>query len=546
MSLAPQKLSVPARAPSLFLAPRPDGRPRTLLERLAMLYRLYSYGRANISNIVRIETERAALALSVVFLFDLFAWSLVWNAVFHRGVFAFTFKTCLAILMGLIFALIVLSFEQGFITMDGTGPLVERRRNWGAAGLRIVAVIASAYVTAQPLELLVFANDIDKRVHEERVWETIISETLNYTQLKNEINSGNVEAQTANVRTQAAPDQPAAVNTGQAAEQPSPVNSSAAGPSGAGQPAENITDLQRAVRERNQKKQAEQKARDDLNEAKAALKEHQDQLEGLRKSLRKAAQEAKRKKDDLDKAKSAPESPAAIADAEEAYKKAVGQVSAINASITRTEGAARSDEHRVNVRAPAVDDAHRDVQDADKAVNDRRQELNHKLEALQKWVTRLANSLPSEKEFPQEDDKSKPSENEFLQAGYKFKQLPYSFNEQRRVLDDIRYARPIQRHNLLSIQDKNVLSRDLQIGDPKEIDINTQAEREASAVTARWLYWSFFVAALFVPSMGLIFKMTIHRQLKQYYSLIWQASVGHPEAMQAIQEPRSPSNPGRR
>jgi DNA repair exonuclease SbcCD ATPase subunit len=410
--------------------------------------------------------------------------------------------------------------------------LAERRRNWGAAGLRIVAVIASAYVTAQPLELLVFANDIDKRVHEERVWETIISETLSYTQLKNEINSGNVEVQPADGGPQAVPEQSAAAKPAETADKPPVVNSSDAGPAAAGRPAENITDLQRLISERNQRKEQEQKARSALNEATATLKGDQGRLEDLRKKEARAEQEARNRKNELDRVKSAPESPAALADAEEAYQKAVKQVAAINASITRTEAAISSDEHRKNVLAPTVDNLHQDLQDAEKAVSDRRQELNHKLEALQQWVTRLANSLPSEREFEQ--------------GNYRFKQLPYSFNEQRRVLDDIRYARPIQRHNLLSIQDKNVLSHDLQIGDPAEADMNTQSEREASAVTARWLYWSFFVAALFVPSMGLIFKMTIHRQLKQYYSLIWQASVGHPEAMQAIQEPRLPPNPGRR
>src|SRR2546423_2641520 len=93
--------------PALYLVTRFRTLSRSLLERIAHLYRLYSYGDHGLTLLVRAEIERAALALTAVFLFDFAAWTLIWNAVFHRGGFILDRMSVLAASFGLLFAIIV-------------------------------------------------------------------------------------------------------------------------------------------------------------------------------------------------------------------------------------------------------------------------------------------------------------------------------------------------------------------------------------------------------------------------------------------------------
>ena len=484
-------LEKPQPAPRIFLTMRPDAGARSFLEWLAIHYRLYNYGRSGLSGMVRGETERASLALTMIFLFDLWAWSLVWNAILHRGVFVFDGRSLLAVMIGLLFAFMVLSFEQGFITMDtSVRRRKERAKLWAAGTLRFFAMLGSAYATAQPIELLVFANDIEQRAHQERAWEEVASRATEFQDLKNEIAGGGVTEIIKGEKDQAA---------------------------------EN--------REEALAKKTQTKTEIDANSQERSMVEGQ--ISALERELVAKRVLMESKKNQLDKTvaelglpkerrllKDNPQVEQPLTDlivAEKGYAAADGKLKKSKDRIEKlTEGITDKSKALVGQEAVFIDWT-AILEKEQKRLDTRLNDLESRKQKLRRWVSRVLNSSASDKQFSDGD--------------YTFFDRPYSFAEQGRVLDDLYIGRPIQRHNLMSI-DRKLLSAELQIGDWEKDDVSNKGDRANQAAVIRNLYWAMFVVALFIPCMGLLFKLTIHPQLSSYYSASYQASIGHPEALQ--------------
>lgn len=114
----------------------------------------------------RVEMKSAALVLAVVFLFDLGAWTLLFNTLLHATIKTVDEWSILAAAGGLLFAVTVLLYERQFYTADISGGW---RRVLGPMAVRLFVIGISAVITAQPVELLFFKEAIAQRAHEEGI-----------------------------------------------------------------------------------------------------------------------------------------------------------------------------------------------------------------------------------------------------------------------------------------------------------------------------------------------------------------------------------------
>lgn len=152
--------------PNLYLAPTRGEQLDGLLGRLARIYGLDTYGDSLLSRPAINYMKAASVVLTVIFLFDLFAWTLLWNATFHGGLGEIDLLTLLAFAAGALFAITTIIWEQQFFTADTAGGI---RRIWKAVALRAGIIVMAALITSQPFELLIFNGSINDRIHEEGV-----------------------------------------------------------------------------------------------------------------------------------------------------------------------------------------------------------------------------------------------------------------------------------------------------------------------------------------------------------------------------------------
>lgn len=136
------------------------------LDRLTRLFRLDVFGESLLSRRARVVLGSIALLLSGAFLFDLTAWTLLFNAVLHGEPLAVSWLTIPALLAGLLFAVMVLIFKRLFITTDTSRGW---RRAYPAILLYTLVLVSAAIGTVQPIELLIFRGPIVHRIHEEGV-----------------------------------------------------------------------------------------------------------------------------------------------------------------------------------------------------------------------------------------------------------------------------------------------------------------------------------------------------------------------------------------
>ena len=460
--------------PRLFLVTRHAGSYSSFLERLADIYHLYPYGRAGLSGIVRSESERAAFVLSIVFCYDLLAWSMIWNAVFRRGQMALGMETLFAVPIGALFALIVFNFEQGFIASDWSVRGSRQQMKLAMATvLRIAAIGASAWATAQPLELLVFEKDIQERVHQERVWEEIAVQALEFQRLEEE-QAGGGEMKQPLVAVKSSEDDVRRVNEEEAA-------------------------IQEELKRARSTKESIQKSMPGLR--KEAEQKRQNYLSIEQKGDPAEVQAARR----------------AMVKAQDLVHRAEGRLTSMTEQVENKEIVAAKSHSDVVIAEKSLGEKTKDLKE-------QRLDVSRRLENLRNWVRRLSLSGPDQDTIVAPPELHTPD----------FDVRPYSFAEQRRVLDDLRFGRPIQRHNLTLVNPK-LLSDELKLQDQRIADQASKDDRNSSALVITSLYWSLFIVALFIPAMGLFFKLIIHARLGDYYSEEYQAASGHPEAMQAVQ-----------
>jgi hypothetical protein len=160
--------------PRLLLAPSRGDNLSGMLGSLVKLYHLDVNGNSRLTRRAGMEMKFVAVMLSIIFLFDLAAWSFLWNMILNKGAWGFGWLTPVAVFCGFIFSAIIFVYERQFMTADTHGrwfsPGVV-----GPVSLRVLVIGIAAIVTTQPIEVAVFDGPIQRRVHEESVRNQAVS-----------------------------------------------------------------------------------------------------------------------------------------------------------------------------------------------------------------------------------------------------------------------------------------------------------------------------------------------------------------------------------
>ncbi|MFP2924674.1 DUF4407 domain-containing protein [Pyxidicoccus sp. 3LG] len=152
---------------------------------LDRLVRLDVWGHTLLGDRVAAEMGAAYLLLAVVFIFEVSAWSLLFNYVFQDASFETDRWTFVAMGLGLLWGGGIFVIDKGLITTDLRQPGLSK---WLGFVARVILIGASALLTAEPLEQLVFNARIEERLKEEIVLEEAVTyaERLKRVQAKAE------------------------------------------------------------------------------------------------------------------------------------------------------------------------------------------------------------------------------------------------------------------------------------------------------------------------------------------------------------------------
>jgi hypothetical protein len=523
----------------VFLAPTRTAHLRGPLGWLARLYGLDVYGGSQLGRQASLALQASALLLVVIVSFDLMAWTLLFNSIFHasgdiRDIDPFW--TPLAALLGLLFAAAVFLYERQFLTADTSEVFTSFWKFLSvtlAVSLRLGILIVAALITAQPIELLIFREPIRKRVHEEAVREEIVGRSR---QIK--IWEANLELlknpDTASEQTKQHPEQE---QVRLASEKLSAAES----------------ELKEDQNHLNSKAQALSSAEGALEQTKLEIEHLQASLPGSPKANSTLANQIKSQL--------------------KSQEKYTGQVARLKEEVKNLSSRVESQKDTVN---RLKQDQSTAVRNLSSLVRDIRENIYSELKitqdhvrSLQSYIDRVKKDgmgpIPITTEI-KGVEKATPEEG---------KQFSYSFRgthffDQLRVLQDLREGRqprwpagtpedptslPVDQKSWSS---RTQLAAEFALDDlstdqqkkvleavrlcpflPSESDRPTESDLEverrvAEACLLRRSYGVAYAIAMVIPLLVLAVKFLIPRELKHYFSLRQQAWAGNPEALSSL------------
>jgi len=101
-----------------------------------------------------------------IFLLEWVGWSLLFNDVLNGGVLQLSVATVFAVAFALLFAVGTLALEQAILTADVSDGWQGKRKT---LVFRILIILFSALITTQPYELAFFRSEVASRIHQESV-----------------------------------------------------------------------------------------------------------------------------------------------------------------------------------------------------------------------------------------------------------------------------------------------------------------------------------------------------------------------------------------
>lgn len=461
-----QSVTVP---PVLIMAPPPPSKPKFgTLFWLAHTLGLDVYGTTTLSYAARAEMMAAAIVLTIIFLFDAGAWCLLFYFILNSG--SLTFHPGLLVLSvaGILPALALLLYERSFMTAD------TKTHGWRRlvipTVLRVCVIFASAWMTAQPVELMAFNRRIERRVMDELIRKDIVSHHQKLQKATNDQQKGDAALVERDTKKLDSSENELKGRKGQ---------------------------LPGAEAELEKRKLAEIAAEHRLQDAKSRLK---------------AARE---------KARSGPDS--------EENKKAVAlrQKAADEAEAAYNERTARLSEQQrvVDALNKSIKSGQTDVaEDRGALTSDfNAQKGKETEEKLLHWVDKLRGAEPG---------KSFPESGADPETEYRLSFADYSFLDKFRIIDDVLAGRPA-RWPGAEREDIQFLQKKYGLYDDHDNISDSQGQERLAAETrnARRTYYAVFGVAVIIPFMSLLFKIIMPAPLSYYYSSGWQGQQGHPEAM---------------
>ncbi|MBI4853510.1 MAG: DUF4407 domain-containing protein [Acidobacteria bacterium] len=137
------------------------------IDKLLRLFGLTTYGTSLLSLKAYTEMQFVAGLLITVFIFDLSAWTLLWNTIFYSNPLKIGGLTFVALFPAFLLSFATFIYERQFVTADVS------QVGWSRLGLgafaRFILVVIAALITSQPIELLFFQARIEARIHQESV-----------------------------------------------------------------------------------------------------------------------------------------------------------------------------------------------------------------------------------------------------------------------------------------------------------------------------------------------------------------------------------------
>ncbi len=477
--------NTPPENTQLYLAPYSRGGDvGGILGWLSQFYGLKVYGNSLLGKRAATEMGYAALLLTAIFLFDLVAWTTLWNMVIHGGDTTVDLLTPFAFLGGLLFAGTIFIYERQFITADIGAHKI---RAGLAIALRALVLVLAAIITAQPVEVIVFRGPIRDRIHE----ESVIAHSVQYLD----------DLKKDDASTTA---QPAAAGQGQESPSASPANP-ATPPDG--QPPRQTRG---------------QDAQENLNEIELRLLDDID--EARRKGVR-----AEAKIPDLERQKSVAE--AGIARARNISCRQDTDEERRRCGIRRRDAIQRATNRRDSIVAE-IDETKRAITEAGIEVKQLRESDMHKIaneklnapperrKALKQWIDDINNASPGAP-VPAPAPLTAPA----------FLDKPYDFFKRLRILEDLKDGNPAQMPDKrLNEADEEFLATKLRVPGLARGD-QANKMRATNASIFQWQYWIVYFIAMVIPLLVIAFKLIIPTELRDYYSSDKQAEAGNYEAM---------------
>lgn len=473
----PEAFTAPSApsGPRLFLTLPVGARRSGLRTRLARSLGLDVWGDALLGPRAADEMEWASVLLTLVFFFELGAWTLLFNVVVHSASWTVSPLTLLALAMGMLFATVVFLYERSFVTADFSATTGSKQT---AVVIRVMIICLAAVATAQPVELLVFSRAIERRLHDEGVLAEAVRQT--YGLAEDDAGRGMVASRELD----------AALAGGREEQQ-----------------------LDAAAT-------AKAAARAALIETEAALQTRRGELDDTSASLARWRSAARRLQ-----AAVTEEAPAT-----DELDQANRRVRSLGGSVARLQREVRELEETLAIRraeaeATTADEAARD--EAFLAERERlragetaaRSDRADKAGRRRQWMDRVRQSAVGE---VLEDD-------EF--AGGKWDPYDADFIERLAIVHDLRNGRsPKWPASTEEIRLRAVA--EFGVADP-----TAEGAEHASEYGAQMnrTYWVAFFIALIVPLLTLAFKALMSRELKAYYSTLAQARAGNPEAIRVLE-----------
>jgi hypothetical protein len=450
--------------------------------RLARCMSLDGWGEFLLGRRVAYELGAAACILLVVLLFELLAWSLLFNVLVHSARWTVSPRTLLACLLAAVFGGGVFLFERSFITAD----LGERpAKKLLAYVLRLAVIAGSCIATSQPVELLVFGGAIETRLRDENA----LAEAV---RLVDDRKKDDSEA---------------------AGKPPGEI--------------EKILNGTRLATTRDDDKTA-------LDDAGTQQIAANNQLQRDRDSVAARVAEVARRRLNLDRlrgqlARADPEAQAALG---AAAGEAEAQLTAARSRLQGARDAQAASERRLSEAKAQLESAEKRFSKAEelyrngvdrliKKDDDLKKAAQDDRAELQAWMHNVENAVPGE-------DIPRPKTNTWL------KHKAADFTERLRVLADLKEARPPQwpPAERRSIDEAATLFH-LESPYAKE-DTALQLRRRYARDLFRLTYWIAFIIAAVIPLLTLAFKLMSSEELRTYYSAKAQALAGNPEAIRAL------------
>jgi hypothetical protein len=157
-----------AARPRLFLRPERTGRA-SRAPAIARWLRLDSYSDRLLTKAARHEMGLLAGLLLGVGVFELTAWTLLFNAIFHADVLETSKLSWAAAALGVLFASAIVYLDRSFLVAD---PAQKGHRR--AAVFRVAVVAVSALATSLAVDLIFFEKPINARRHEEQIRHELV------------------------------------------------------------------------------------------------------------------------------------------------------------------------------------------------------------------------------------------------------------------------------------------------------------------------------------------------------------------------------------